>query len=110
MLIGLKTDLRHNKTCIDLLRSQGLTPVTQAQGQAVAHKMGAKYMECSSKEWIGVEEIFDAAIMDAVAAGEEIEARMKGTPVDDGRESGLSKGSSGKSSRRRRAGKGCRIL
>lgn len=111
-MIGLKSDLRHNKTCIDLLRSQGLTPVTQAQGQAVADKMSAKYMECSSKEWIGVEDIFDQAIVDAVAAGEELEARMKGTPVaEEGRGgNGMSKGSTGKSGKRRKAGKGCKIL
>jgi hypothetical protein len=83
--------------------------VTQAQGQAVADKMGAKYMECSSKEWIGVEEIFDQAITDAVAAGEEIEARMKGVSTGEGKTSGLSKGSGGKSGRRRKA-RGCKIL
>lgn len=29
---------------------------------AVAQKMGARYMECSSKEMIGVDEIFKSAI------------------------------------------------
>jgi hypothetical protein len=71
--------------------------------------MGAKYMECSSKEWIGVEDIFDQAIVDAVAAGEEAEARLKGASPEEGRGSGLSKGSSGKSSRRKRA-KACVVL
>ena len=111
ILIGLKSDLRHNKTCIDLLRSQGLTPVTEQQAQAVAKKMGAKYRECSSKEWVGVEEIFDMAIVDAVRSGEEIEERMRGGTGggEEGRESGMSKGSKG-SSKRRRGGKACRIL
>ncbi|KIW00422.1 uncharacterized protein PV09_07952 [Verruconis gallopava] len=111
ILIGLKSDLRHNKTCIDLLRSQGLTPVTKAQGEAVAQKMGAKYMECSSKEWVGVEEIFDQAILDAVAAGEELEARMKGlynAGGEEGRDNGLSK-SNGKG-KRKKGSKGCKIL
>lgn len=36
--------------------------MTQAQGKAVAQKMGALYMECSSKEMTGVHEIFDTAI------------------------------------------------
>ena len=62
VLVGLKSDLRTKKTCIDLLRTQGLTPVTQEQGQAVATKMKAKYMECSSKEMVGVDEIFQVAI------------------------------------------------
>ncbi len=81
------------------------------QGQAVAQKMGAKYMECSSKEWIGVEEIFDTAIVDAVKAGEEIEARMRGdksgVEEEERGASGMSKGSGKK---RKKGGKSCRIL
>ena len=48
ILCGLKSDLRHKRTCIELLKTQGLTPVTQQQGKQVAQKMGALYMECSS--------------------------------------------------------------
>ena len=67
ILVGLKSDLRHKRTCIELLKTQGLTPVTQEQGQAVANRMNALYMECSSKEMHGVEEIFEKAIDIAVA-------------------------------------------
>lgn len=70
ILLGLKSDLRNKRTCIDLLKTQGLTPVTQAQGQAVAKKMGALYMECSSKEMNGVHEIFETAINTVVAEQE----------------------------------------
>jgi Ras homolog gene family, member A len=45
-----------------MLKTQGLTPVTTEQGMAVAKKMGAQYMECSSKEMVGVDEVFDRAI------------------------------------------------
>jgi GTPase SAR1 family protein len=69
MLLGLKSDLRNKKNCIELLKTQGLTPVTTEQGRAVAKKMGAAYMECSSKEQDGVEEIFDMAV--TMAVGEE---------------------------------------
>jgi Ras family protein A len=69
MLLGLKSDLRNKKNCIELLKTQGLTPVTPEQGQAVAKKMGALYMECSSKEQDGVEEIFDTAV--TMAVGDE---------------------------------------
>jgi Ras family protein A len=69
MLLGLKSDLRNKKNCIELLKTQGLTPVTPEQGRAVAKKMGAAYMECSSKEQDGVEEIFDMAV--TMAVGEE---------------------------------------
>ncbi|EEU48700.1 uncharacterized protein NECHADRAFT_90232 [Fusarium vanettenii 77-13-4] len=67
VLVGLKSDLRYKKTCIDMLKTQGLTPVTTEQGMAVAKKMGAQYMECSSKEMRGVDEIFESAILTVVA-------------------------------------------
>ena len=69
MLVGLKSDLRNKKSCIELLKTQGLTPVTPEQGRGVAKKMGAVYMECSSKEQDGVEDIFDMAV--TMAVGEE---------------------------------------
>jgi Ras homolog gene family, member A len=67
VLVGLKSDLRFKKTCIDMLKTQGLTPVTTEQGLAVARKMSAQYMECSSKEMRGVDEIFEQAILTVVA-------------------------------------------
>ncbi|KAI1002511.1 GTP-binding protein [Podosphaera aphanis] len=67
ILVGLKSDLRTKRSCIDLLKTQGLTPVTQDQGLSVSKKMGALYMECSSKEMTGVEEIFAEAINIVVA-------------------------------------------
>ena len=66
MLLGLKSDLRTNPRCIDMLSAQGLTPVTTAQGLAVAAKMGATYMECSARTNSGVREIFDKAVTIAV--------------------------------------------
>lgn len=50
-----------------MLKTQGLTPVTAEQGRAVAQKMDAQYMECSSKEMLGVDEIFERAILTIVA-------------------------------------------
>ncbi|CAK7564537.1 MAG: RHO4 protein [Sporothrix epigloea] len=67
ILVGLKSDLRFKKTCIDMLKTQGLTPVTTEQGLAVAKKMNAQYMECSSKEMRGVDEIFEQALLTVVA-------------------------------------------
>ncbi len=31
ILVGLESDLRYKKTCIDMLKTQGLTPVTTEQ-------------------------------------------------------------------------------
>ncbi|KLJ05333.1 GTP-binding protein rhoC [Blastomyces silverae] len=71
ILVGLKSDLRNKRTCIDLLKTQGLTPVTPAQGQAVAQRMGATYVECSSKEMRGVDEVFELAVNTAVGVEEQ---------------------------------------
>lgn len=71
MLVGCKSDLRHKRTCIELLRTQGLTPVTLEQGQQVARQMGASYVECSAKEGKGVHEVFEQAINTAVKVEEE---------------------------------------
>ncbi len=67
ILVGLKSDLRYKKTCIEMLKTQGLTPVTTEQGMTVAQKMNAQYMECSSKEMRGVDEIFERALLTVVA-------------------------------------------
>ncbi|TAQ85696.1 hypothetical protein B7494_g5968 [Chlorociboria aeruginascens] len=80
VLVGLKSDLRTKRTCIDLLKTQGLTPVTREQGMAVAQKMGARYMECSSKEMTGVEEIFSQAI-DTVVANDRSNQQLPDLPT-----------------------------
>jgi Ras family protein A len=61
-------------------------------------------MECSSKENIGVEDIFDTAI--TMAVGDEEDRELGG--AGGGRGSGLSKGSSGE--RRRKKKGGCKFL
>lgn len=74
--------------------------------------MGARYMECSSKENIGVEEIFDTAILTAVKAGDEaaFDNRLGAHAGEkEGRGgSGLSGNSSEK--RKKKKSKGCKFL
>ena len=70
ILVGLKSDLRTKRTCIDLLKTQGLTPVTPEQGKAVADRMGATYVECSSKEMRGVDQVFELAVNTAIEVEE----------------------------------------
>lgn len=105
MLVGLKSDLRTKRACIDLLKTQGLTPVTQEQGENVARQMGATYVECSSKEMLGVHEIFDLAVDTAV--GREIQMKeRKQTPQSFGGNGGATAVGREKKSRKRE----CRIL
>lgn len=85
ILIGLKSDLRNKKTCVEMLKTQGLTPVTTEQGMTVAKKMGAQYMECSSKEMIGVDEIFENAIHSVVINDRRnVDAAMAAAPKSSG--------------------------
>ncbi|KAG6022702.1 hypothetical protein E4U40_004441 [Claviceps sp. LM458 group G5] len=85
ILVGLKSDLRYKQTCIEMLKTQGLTPVTTEQGLAVADKMDAQYMECSSKEMLGVDEIFERAILTVVANDRANQDAMAGNSGGDGR-------------------------
>ncbi|PGH18445.1 GTP-binding protein rhoC [Helicocarpus griseus UAMH5409] len=84
ILIGLKSDLRNKRTCIDLLKTQGLTPVTPEQGKAVAERMGATYVECSSKEMRGVDEVFELAVNTAVGVEEQGWNGRDSPPVSGG--------------------------
>ena len=106
ILVGLKSDLRQKKTCIEMLKTQGLTPVTALQGQAVADRMGAKYMECSSKEMTGVHDIFETAIDTTIA--KEIEDRRA---MEEAHSSGKGRRSRmGRREKGERGEKGCVIL
>lgn len=109
MLCGLKSDLRHKRTCIELLKTQGLTPVTSQQGRAVADKMGAMYMECSSKEMNGVHEIFDTAIDVTVRGQDEQVAEQVRGSSKAGATSGARGGAAGVPAKKKKKS-ACKIL
>lgn len=50
---------------------------------AVANKMGARYMECSSKEMTGVDEIFISAI-NTVVQNDKSNQQQQSTPSSSG--------------------------
>ncbi|KAL8809890.1 MAG: hypothetical protein Q9223_003899 [Gallowayella weberi] len=102
ILVGLKSDLRTKRVCIDLLKTQGLTPVTPEQGQRVAKQMGAVYAECSSKEMKGVDEVFELAVNTAV--GQEVAMKQQQ------RESRQDIGGKGLPMGKRTKKRGCPIL
>lgn len=54
-----------------------MTPVTQLQGEEVAKRMGARYAECSSKDMVGVHEVFDLAMDMAVGHGQKKQKKKK---------------------------------
>lgn len=77
-----------------MLKTQGLTPVTTEQGLAVAQKMNAQYMECSSKEMTGVEEIFERAIL-TVVANDRKTLEQQATNGSSGGANGVTYGNTG---------------
>lgn len=66
ILVATKTDLRKDEQTRSLLRAQGLVPVTSEQGATVAKEIGAKYAECSAKNGVGVQEVFQLALKESM--------------------------------------------
>ncbi|KAL4896459.1 GTP-binding protein rhoA [Aspergillus ambiguus] len=61
ILVGCKADMREPDMASELAKNN-IVPVTTAQGQAVADKIGAfKFFECSARKNQGVREVFEAA-------------------------------------------------
>ncbi|OJJ80424.1 Rho4-like protein [Aspergillus glaucus CBS 516.65] len=115
ILVGLKSDLRGKRTCIELLKTQGLTPVTPEQGETVARRMNASYIECSSKEMRGVDEVFALAVHTAVSQEEQWASNSRPSATTTGKTGGGSSTSAGGSSGGGMGGKkikkrSCKIL
>lgn len=64
LLVGLKTDLRHDEATLARLEDLGRKVTTAAQGQKLARTIHAvKYVECSSLTQNGLKEVFSEAIV-----------------------------------------------
>ena len=63
ILIGAKSDLRHDENVLSVLKERNLKPLSYEQGKNMSREIkAAKYMECSSMHHKGVGSIFDQAI------------------------------------------------
>lgn len=78
ILVGCKIDLRNDARTIEALSQLGQSPVSTAEGQAVAEKIKAiNYLECSAKLNQGVREVFEAATRAALETKEKDSKKKK---------------------------------
>lgn len=78
ILVGCKLDLRDDPKTIEHLSSINQSPVSSAQGQAVAEKIGAiSYLECSARQNRGVREVFENATRASLMTKEKRERKKK---------------------------------
>ena len=77
ILVGCKADLRNNPNTIEQLRQQQQQPVSTSEGQAVAQKIGAQYLECSARTNEGVREVFEAATRASLKINQVSEKKKK---------------------------------
>ncbi|KZP09570.1 ras-domain-containing protein [Athelia psychrophila] len=72
VLVGYKSDLRHEPEVIEELRKTSQRPVSKEKAMVVAEKIGAKiYLECSARKGLGVREIFHFATRAALLVNGE---------------------------------------
>ncbi len=63
ILVGLKIDLREDKTTLAELSEKGVKPISTTEGQAIGKEIGAyRYLECSALTQKGLKEVFDEAV------------------------------------------------
>ena len=68
VLVGNKKDLRTDQYTIKELARQKQSPVTYAEGEQMAQRIGAKcYIECSALTKDGVQHVFEQATRSALA-------------------------------------------
>jgi len=67
ILVGCKSDLRHDEETIEQLRRKGKSFVTEEAGEELAKTIGArKYIECSALTQENLKQVFDDAIRAAL--------------------------------------------
>lgn len=62
-MVGTKSDLREDPIQMEKLKGRKQSPISYAQGLALAKEIGAvKYQECSALNQRGLKNVFDEAI------------------------------------------------
>jgi len=81
LLVGTKLDLRTKQEAIQSLKENNQEPVTTAQGEALAKKIGAKkYLECSALTQEGLAKVFEEAVKVILFPQKEEESKGEKKP------------------------------
>jgi len=88
LLVGTKLDLRTKQEAIQALKENHQEPITTAQGEALAKKIGAKkYLECSALTQEGLAKVFEEAVKVILFPQKEEETKEKKTSKGSKKES-----------------------
>jgi len=82
--VATKSDLREDARTKEVLAAKGKTFVTKDQGEALAKKMNARFIECSALTRANLKDVFDAAITAVMTSGQ-----TKVTKAPSGKKSAL---------------------
>lgn len=67
LLVGTKVDLRDDRYTLEMLAKKNKQVVTFKDGEELArHLKAVKYMECSALTQIGVQDVFEEAVLAAL--------------------------------------------
>ena len=68
LLVGLKTDLRHDEAMLQRMKDENKLMVSADEGDALAKKIKAvSYVECSAKEGTNIKAVFESAARSCLA-------------------------------------------
>jgi small GTP-binding protein len=62
VLVGTRCDQRHDIATLDQLNSKNMQPISKNQATTLATEIGCDYVECSSTQYINIDELFSQAV------------------------------------------------
>jgi len=63
LLVGMKNDLKEDKSTLERLETRGTKPISKEEGENMAKELKAfAYRECSALTQEGLKDVFDTAV------------------------------------------------
>lgn len=78
IIVGTKSDLRDDRTTLEILKARGTEPVSYEEGLKLSTELGCdKYVECSALSQAGLKQVFDEAIRAVLQSRSSAKKRSK---------------------------------